>query len=215
MAEDGLARGNGVGDLVPRPDPSDRTTQLVDAATAALREIIEARLDAMDKATVLLDTQRAGEIKHLQELHDEKFTSIDRSLADRDKTIDQQFTDSYTGMTLRFSERDVRGERESRDNKIAVDAAFAAAKEAVAEQNKSSALAISKSEAATTKQIDAQAVATDSKFKATDDKIDDLKARLDRGEGSDRGSRATWDGILPVVSILIALTVAVVLIIHG
>ena len=170
--------GNGVKDLVPRPDPTDRTEALVERATAALREIIQARLDAMDKATVLLDTQRIADIKHLRELHQEKFASVD-----------QQLKDAYTGMTLRFTERDTRSSREATDNKTAVDAAFAAQKEAVGEQNKSFALATAKSEAATTKQIDAMGLAVDSKFKATDDKIDDIKARLDRGEGQGAGQR--------------------------
>ena len=42
-----------------------------------------------------------------------------------------------------------------------------------------------------------------------------LTNRMNRGEGRDSGSRATWDGILPVVSILISMVVAVVLIVHG
>jgi hypothetical protein len=177
VPEETLAR-NGLADLVPRPDPTALTTEQLRRELGALREIIEARLDAMDKATVLLDEQRGGELKHLREFHDEKFRSVDRTLQERDDGID-----------TRFSERDTRSEREARDNKIAVDAAFAAAKEAVAENNKSSALANDKSEAAFTKQIDAILLLIDSKAKASDDKIDDIKTRLDRGEGDRVGQR--------------------------
>lgn len=94
-----------------------------------------------------------------------------------------------TSVNERFELGDVQTEKAARDVKSAVDAAFAAAKEAVGEQNKSNALSISKSEAATIKTIDQltenlrlSVKNTDDKIEAmrktTDDKMADLKDRL-------------------------------------
>lgn len=178
------------GDNVPIPDPSLLTTQQLQREIFGLREllevklgtsseigtlirqIIETRLDGMDKAIRLLqDTadkfpDRIDEkIAALREVHVEKFASIEKQ----------------------FKERDVRTEQSSKDGKVAVDAALQAAKEAVGEQNKSSALAIAKSEASTAKQIDQLVAAMGQSTKALDDKIGDLKDRLTRIEGGKAG----------------------------
>src|ERR1700738_587069 len=123
----------------PIPDPTVLTTQQLLRELNNLKEIMYTRLDAMDKAMGIFSdnitrvpTDTDKQISHLKELHDEKFKSI----------------------SIQFAERDTRTEQTSRDSKVAVDAALQAAKEAVGEQNKSSALAIAKSEASTTKQID-------------------------------------------------------------
>lgn len=79
----------------------------------------------------------------LREIHEQKLNSLADTHAEKLNRIQTQ-----------FRERDVRTERSSKDSEVAVDAALQAAKEAVGEQNKSSALAIAKSEAATTKEID-------------------------------------------------------------
>ena len=63
-----------------------------------------------------------------------------------------------------------------------------AAKEAVAEQNRSFALATGKSETATMKQIDALGLAIQTANKGLDDKIADMKDRLTSIEGMDLGS---------------------------
>jgi len=113
---------------------------------------ITAALAAAKEAAAAIDEKTA----HLQALHDEKFRSI----------------------AVQFSERDTRTEQTSRDSKVAVDAALQAAKEAVGEQNRSSALAIAKSEAATAKSIDQLQVILQTATSAIDDKISDIKERL-------------------------------------
>src|ERR1700728_3625678 len=40
-------------DIVPRPDPTRLTTELVDRAISAFREVFEVRIAEMDKAIVL------------------------------------------------------------------------------------------------------------------------------------------------------------------
>jgi hypothetical protein len=138
------------------------------AAMSSTRDVIQTRLDGMDKAIELLQTStdRIPEsvttvVAQLQQLHDERFHSIQ----------------------LQFTERDTRTEQTSKDSKVAVDAALQAAKEAVEKQNASSALAIAKSEAATMKQMDQIGAIISANSKNMDDKLDDLKARLTTIEG--------------------------------
>lgn len=183
----------------PTPDPTILTTEQSLRGLASLREIIEARLDGMDTILGLLqthldhrDTAIATGVKHLQDLIDEKFKSI----------------------ATQFIERDTRTEQTSRDSKVAVDAALQAAKEAVGEQNKSAASAIAKSEAATTKQIDAIGILISTTAKASDDKIDDLKTRLTTIEGHSNGSRDSWAYLVGAAGVLIAFASLVVLVLE-
>ncbi len=173
--------GAGAGDWRPVPDPTELTNQAVAAAVDMLRrelmsfrEVLETRLAAMDKATDLLRQSQVQvpsdvdiKIQHLQSLHEEKFRSIG----------------------IQFLERDTRTEQTSRDSKVAVDAALQAAKEAVGEQNKSSALAIAKSEAGTAKLLDQLGVQIGTTTAGLNDKIDDIKSRLTLIEGKGYGQQ--------------------------
>lgn len=197
-------KGN-IGDLVPRPDPSLLTTRQlqrevfglrelletrlagVDATHRFVREIIETRLNGMDKAIELLqDTAdkfpaRIDEkITALREVHEQRF----------DAKFDTHL-EKFSSIQTQFRERDVRAEQSSKDSKVAVDAALQAAKEAVGEQNKSSALAIAKSETATVKQLEQLYALIASMTKGFDDKIGDVKDRLTRIEGKGEGSATT------------------------
>ena len=132
-------------------------------------KVIEQRLTDMDKATALLSAQTLRvpsevdrQVGHVREVHAEKFTAI----------------------ANQFDERDHRSERESRDNKVAVDAAFAAQKEAAAEQNKSNTLAISKSEIATTEAINKLEQLVQAALKGLEGKISDVTDRINRIETS-------------------------------
>jgi hypothetical protein len=193
-------------DTRPVPDPTVLTTQALVASITSLREVLEAviqgqkavfesRLDGMDKAINLLqvttDRQPAEvdrKIANLRVLHEEKFTSIQ----------------------VQFAERDTRTEQSARDSKVAVDAALSAAKEAVGEQNKSSALAIAKSEAGTAKQIDQQALLIATATKALDEKIGDIKDRLTRIEGQSIGQTVAREDTKSLWAILIAAVGAVI-----
>lgn len=199
----------------PTPDPTVLTTEALHREISGLRqimearlqcqdenlshvekqingakEVIETRLEGMDKAITLLQgltdkvpAQVESAVERLQELHAEKFASI----------------------ATQFAERDTRTEQTSKDSKVAVDAALQAAKEAVGEQNKSSALAIAKSEAATTKQIDAIGSLIAAQAKGTDEKIDDVKARLQAIEGQRKGMSDGWGYIVGAIGALAGL----------
>jgi hypothetical protein len=98
-----------------------------------------------------------------------------------------------------------------------VDAALQAAKEAVGEQNKSNALAIAKSEATFTKQIDQIGVLISTLQKGLDEKIDDLRARQTVSESRKAGAGDLWGIIVGVVGIVIAIaagTIAVAAIVY-
>jgi hypothetical protein len=190
-------------DVRPVPDPTSLTTRQLHRELASVKEVIYTRLDGMDRAIVLFNesvtrvpTDTDKQIVHLRELHDEKFQSI----------------------AVQFLERDTRTEQTSRDSKVAVDAALQAAKEAVGEQNKSSALAIAKSEGATTKQIDQILALLQAATKASDDKFGDLKDRLNLIEGREMGARNTekkagdhWGLIFGGVMALVAVASLIML----
>ena len=160
---------NGHGELLPRQDPTALTTDQLRRELSALREIITARLDGYDTATALLSetvnrtpTVIQTEITHVRELMDGKLTSVQ-----------QQFG----GIAQRFEERDIRTEQAAKAGKEALDAALLSAKELVAQQNEANRGEAAKTEQNFTKQIDAQAA-----------RIDELKERIDRGEGSTSGT---------------------------
>lgn len=161
------------------PDPTPLTTLQLQREVASLKELVFTRLDAMDKAMELFNanitrvpTDTDKQISHLKELVFERFNvELER----------------FSSIATQFAERDVRTEQTAKDSKVAVDAALQAAKEAVGEQNKSSALAIAKSEASTVKQIDQMSLLIQTGNKAIDDKFDDIKDRLTRIEGKGEG----------------------------
>jgi uncharacterized coiled-coil protein SlyX len=200
---------------VPIPDPSSLTTEQLRREISALRDALETRLNAMDKATELLNenvtrvpTETDKQIAHLKELHDEKFSSIQ----------------------TQFDERDVRTEQAAIATKIAVDAALSAQKESAAAQYAGLVAAINKSEAATTKQIDTilaqltnSAKATDDKIasnakavddkiastaKSTDDKIAVINGRLDRGEGGETIHKSSQATMLVVAALGVSIFMA-------
>lgn len=169
------------------PDPSVLTTEQLQRGLATLREIIETRLDGGDKAVKLLQDSAdklpafvEEQISHLKELHGEKFNSIQTQFKERDTRAEQMGANDKVAVGTAFSAA-----------KEAVGAALQAAKEANSEQNKSNTQAISKSEAATMKQIDGIGTLIITTNKASDEKIAGLKERLDRGEGTTSGVKET------------------------
>ena len=196
----------------PDPDPTTLTTQ------ALYREI--------NQVQALLHSEMEGLSGRL----DARITSVDHSLdrlrliIDREPELTNQLVNNLksiheeklSSIQVQFIERDVRTEQTSRDSKVAVDAALQAAKEAVEKQNASSALAIAKSESATTKQIDTQGIlittATTSLNERIDaasatmnSKIDDLKDRLNRMEGMGVGTRTTHDDTRGIIAVSVAV----------
>ena len=168
---------------------------------AALRDVLETRLDGMDRASVLLhenmsripsDTDK--QIAHVRQLHDQKFEGVHSALAGLSAGIQKQ-----------FDERDVRSKAAEDAAKVAVNAALQAQKEAAGAQNESNAAAILKSESATVKQIDGILALLASSTKGTDEKIASINGRLDRGEGQSKGVGSALTVAMAVVATVIAL----------
>ena len=175
-------------------DPSDLTVRMLLRELANLREVVEARMDGNDRIVELLQAGQdrrkdevSAEVQHLSKLHGEKFASIQ----------------------TQFQERDTRTDQTSKDSKVAVDAALQAAKEAVSEQNKSSALAIGKSETSTGKQIDQIALNIAGMTSNLNDKIDDVKNRMNVIDGRTKGGQDNKDdhrsNIAIAVSVIMTL----------
>jgi len=152
------------GDVRPIPDPTLLTTTLVEASKDELRremqfrqDVLEARLDAYDKAIVLL-----------QDRHDRIPAHVEEQIGHIHEVVNRRFDvawEKFRTIDLQFAERDVRAEQGSgaakeavtialQSGKEAVAAALQAAKEAVQAQNTASASAILKSETSTDKRID-------------------------------------------------------------
>lgn len=185
----------------PNPDPTERTKQdlireidsvreRVSHDDAFIREVlqiqiegnlaqIKARLDGNDAAVTLLRTmtdkvpQQINDVAaKLQALHDEKFRSIE-----------EQSRIKFEGVQIQFSERDKRTEQLSLADKTAIAAALQAQKEAAGATNESNSVALLKMETNFAKLIDQGQTLLQSVVRNTDEKINDLKSRLDRGEG--------------------------------
>ena len=158
----------------PVPDPTQLTTEAVTREIKQLKELLETRLNGMDTAMEIFreeltrsPTEVDRQIQHLEALLVEKF-----------RTVDEKFASVVT----RFNERDVRSERESKDNKVAVDAALSAQKEAAGAQNESNATAMTKSENGFTKQIDNISELIRTTANGWDRQMSDLKERVTRIE---------------------------------
>lgn len=182
-------------------DPSQLTTRQILREVGLLEDKLVNRLVSDEKSIDKLFSQ----FETVTEI-------VDRSIVQ----LNAVHTEKFSSIQTQFRERDTRAEQTSKDSKTAVDAALQAAKEAVGEQNKSSALAITKSETATTKQIDQIYTLITASNKATDEKINDIKSRLDLNVGQETGVKAvkedgkSWIAIgISLVGLLIMVVVEI------
>lgn len=191
------------------PDPTVATNDAVARAMKAERdfvngkiETLEQRLSGIDTATKLrYDTlgdvtkksELITEIAHVIEIIDEKFESVETQFG----LIERQRVE------------------QKKDTKDAVDAALAAAKEAVKEQTTASGLSIAKSETATTEQMKQLNATFTAALQGIGNSIDDLKERLSRIENRQLGASEqreyTREGLSSVQAIL-AIIVAMIVI---
>jgi len=215
MAADDPRDGHGDGprgDWRPVPDPTALTTEQLRRELSGLREILTARLDGMDRATELLSatvnrtpTQIQTEISHVRELMQEKLGSLGG-----------QAEEKFESIKLQFSERDVRTTQAATASAQALAAALQAAKEAVFEQAQAAAKAAEKTELSFSKQIDQIQLQITTVAEGLGDKIDDLKGRIDRGEGTTTGSasarteqRLTVSQLIAALAVLVAVVAAI------
>lgn len=177
---------------VQTTDPSALTTQQTIRELLHLKELIDAKLIAIDT--------RLSSMDKAQELFQSNLTRIptetDRAVSRLKELVDQKFD----GIAVQFRERDTRVEQTAKDGKVSIDAALSAAEKAVAKQNESNALAIAKQEAAFTKQIDQQYLQNATSFKSVDDKIADLKTQMSTITGRSGGLADGWGYLVAIIS---------------
>ena len=149
-------------------------TQL-DRAIAGQSAIFYARLDAIGKDLdrIYADLGMRGSdiseaITHLRDL---SFGKI--------QELSSVTTERFTAVAAQFAERDTRTDQRAGDTKLAVDAAFAAAKEATGEIK-----------TGFTKQIDAMVVIIDTKTNNLSSTLGDLKERFTALEARTQGLTA-------------------------
>jgi hypothetical protein len=194
------------GGLVPVPDPTVLTTQQLRQEINSLREIIEARISGQEhrfEAIEITVSQRKSDIEtgvgHVQSLLDEKIKTYAEKMGGQLDTLIAETAEKFAGVAAQFSERDTRTDQRAGDTKLAVDAAFAAAKEATA-----------KIEAGFTKQIDSITGIIDTKTANLDGRITDVKDAVNRMTGHTRGIGDSW-GILVAVIMAGLVIVEIVL----
>jgi len=173
------------GGAPPRVDPTVVTKEAIDMAKEDLRREVAASKELTDLSRDSLRTEVMSDIRRVNDVSDQKFDSV----------------------AQRFAERDVRFTTAVAENRIALESALAAAKEAVAVQNASDALSITKAETATQKQIDALVELFNTRTDALSTQISDVKSRLDRGEGTAHGEdRSAATGTARINIIIAALS---------
>jgi len=150
----------------PVPDPTVLTSQALYREVAGLKELITDRIKALDEASA--DARQAI----LNELHI-AIEARDALDAEKDKRIAQQFD---------LVER--QRVEQKKDTKDAVDAALAAAKEAMKEQTTASERATNKSETAINKLVEQQALTFKADIESQRRATDENKERIGELERS-------------------------------
>jgi hypothetical protein len=185
----------------PVPDPTALTTAQLLREIANTREIIETRISGMDRAIELLQRINDGfpalmdaKVGKLKEVHEEKFNSI----------------------STQFTERDKRTEQLSLADKTAIAAALQAQKEAAGAQNESNTAANVKTETNFAKLIDqGQALLLEVR-RNTEAQINDLKSRMDKGEGHSKGIGDGWGYLVGAVGLVWGIVATIELVTkHG
>lgn len=188
-------------DVTPRPDPTAMTSKQLFVAIDGVKELLRAEIHGRAELVDQRFLSMGEATQLLQRFFDHAPAIVDAKIGDLRILHEERFRSIAT----QFAERDTRTEQTSRDSKVAVDAALQAAKEAVGEQNRSSALAISKSDIATMKQIDQMGILIQSNVAGIGMSISDLKDRLTRIEGNAVGHKEATSGTLAIVGIGIGL----------
>jgi hypothetical protein len=185
------------GNLTPVPDPTELTVHLIIRELSSLKEVIDTRLDGIDRAQVLLQTNAdkapsvgaiEERIKALTGLTDERFVKVGLLIEEIVKSL-----------RLQILERDTRTEKASFDQATAISAAFSAAKESA-----------QKSETNTTKNIDNIILLFNATVKGNDDKFADLKDRMTALEARKQGGAENWGAFLGLAGLLVAATAVVI-----
>ena len=148
---------------VPLTDPTLLTTQALEKSIAALRELMDAKMRAIEKEAEF----QKGTLDHTDARLIVRLDAIDSVIEKQVIHLQRLMEEKFKGVDQQFQGRDV-----------ALAAALLAQKTSVDEQNKANAASSAKAEGATTKQIDGIQSIIQASSRATDDKFDSMKALL-------------------------------------
>ena len=154
----------------PVPDPTELTDRAIARLEKSMTEYIDGQLGVRD--------ERLNGIDEATKLRLSSIIEIPKEIDEKVGRLKDVVNEKFASIANQFAERDTRSERESRDNKVAVDAAFAAQKEAAAKQDEGNQKAIDKSELATAEKINKLGELFTSRTDAIDSKVDDVKERV-------------------------------------
>ena len=153
------------------PDPSELTTEQMLREVNNLRRELLTQIENAEAKAELRMADLGNRIKHGQDVHDERFLSVDQQ----------------------FKERDIRAGLTATSGKEAIDAALASAKELVTAQSEAQSLAADKAEKAMTEQLKALREMVMTEVKSLTGQINEVKERLARENGSTIGAKDTTD----------------------
>ena len=153
-------------DLVRVPTEVQKAVQslreFLEQETQTLEASLNGKINTLSERVVADKEILFASVKRLEDVSEQRFARIDAGLMERDKRADQ----------LALA------------NSAALAAALSAQKEAAAEAQKSAALAIGKSEGATSEAIKLGQTLFQTGLNSLTAQVNDLKSRLDKGEGS-------------------------------
>ena len=149
--------------------------------------------------TILTTEQLLRETGSVEKLIDAKMNGMKSVVEEKFASVETQFE---------LVER--QRVEQKKDTKDAVDAALAAAKEAVKEQTTASDRSITKSETATAEQLKQIITTFTTANKSTDDKVDDLKTRVERIESVKQGGKDTLGGLYAFAAVAFAGIIAAI-----
>ncbi len=188
----------------------------VDVSESSSKQALSLAANSIQQGLDKSERQIVVSIDKVQNEQRNALTSTELRINDKIDGITKQFEqgfdqhrivddEKFNSIQTQFTERDKRTEQLSLADKTAIAAALQAQKEAAAATNESNAAAILKSEIGFTKQIDQIYTLVASMAKSLDDKINDQKSRLDRGEGHSGGLKDGWGYVAGAIGIILGL----------
>jgi hypothetical protein len=171
----------GSADTRPNPDPTILSQQATERAVAGLREVLEAKIKAVEVQVGRVHDESDFADARLIKRLDDVPNVIGIQLTSALKPIEQRFY----GVDQQFKERDERVNQIAVLNNVALQAALSAAKEAVAKQ-----------ETNTTKQLDQLYLNYKTITEAQSVQINDLKAQYASINARGSGQTDLWGYII-------------------
>ena len=193
----GLSDRRYISGNVPRPDPTRLTTDQLRREIKSVKEMVDIKLDGMsdvrdakfeivttrlsemDKAIILLQTITnktpefvRDQVGQLKDVHNEKFQGMASTFAEKIASLADVTTQQFKSVADQFAEKDK-----------AVGVGLQTQSASAAAQQASNNEATAKMEANFTKLLDQGRDLLAEVRRNTDTQINDIKSRLDKGEG--------------------------------